>query len=234
MKINCLIIDDEPSSQVVLKKFVGDVDFLELVKVCNNAIDALQVLKQDQSIDLLFLDVNMPKISGLTFYKSLQNPPEVIFTTAYPQYAVDGFEVNAIDYLLKPFSFERFFMAANKVFEKKYNNGNQTGIDQFIFIKSNKTLHKINFENILYIEAYGDYVKVHLANEFILTNATFTSLLESLPEHLFIRTHKSFAINFKQLNSISGNQITIKHHKIPIGQTYKTEFLNFINNTNTK
>jgi two-component system response regulator LytT len=103
MKINCIIIDDEPSSQIVLKKFIKDVDFLELVGVCSNAIDALQILKQNQDIHLLFLDINMPKISGLTFYKSLQNPPEVIFTTAYPQYAVDGFEVNAIDYLLNHF-----------------------------------------------------------------------------------------------------------------------------------
>ncbi|WP_242084538.1 LytR/AlgR family response regulator transcription factor [Aestuariivivens sediminis] len=233
MKIKCLIIDDEPSSQAVLKKFVGDVEFLELVKVCNNAVDALHVLKQNQDIDLLFLDVNMPKISGLTFYKSLQNPPEVIFTTAYPQYAVDGFEVNAIDYLLKPFSFERFFTAVNKVVEKRFNNGNQIDDDWYIFIKSNKTLHKINFENILFIEAYGDYVKVHLINEFILTNATFTSILESLPEHIFVRTHKSFAINFKHLNSISGNLITIKNYKIPIGQKYKSEFLTFINNTKT-
>ena len=232
MKIKCLIIDDEPSSQVVLKKFVADVDFLKLVKVCNNAIDALQVLKQNQNIDLLFLDVNMPKISGLTFYKSLQNPPEVIFTTAYPQYAVDGFEVNAIDYLLKPFSFERFFTAVNKVLEKRFSNGTKKEEEQFIFVKSSKTLHKINFKDILFVEAYGDYVKVHQEQQCILTNATFTSVLETLPSDIFVRTHKSFAINFKKMNTISGNQITIQKHKIPIGQKFKEEFLSFINNTN--
>lgn len=229
MKINCLIIDDEPSSQLVLKKFIADVEFLELMGVCHNAIDAIQLLKQNQTIDLLFLDINMPKISGLTFYKSLQNPPEVIFTTAYPQYAVDGFEVNAIDYLLKPFSFDRFFRAVNKVVEKKFNNGNHSEKDHFMLIKSNKTLYKINSENILFIEAFGDYVKVHLEDKFILTNATFTSVFESLPKPIFLRTHKSFAINFKKMNSFSGNQITMKNHKIPIGQKYKTEFLNFIN-----
>lgn len=229
MKINCLIIDDEPSSQMVLKKFIKDVDFLELIEVCSNAIDALQVLKQNQDIHLLFLDINMPKISGLTFYKSLQNPPEVIFTTAYPQYAVDGFEVNAIDYLLKPFSFDRFFTAVNKVVEKTFPNGNKTDNGHFILIKSSKTLHKINSENILFIEAFGDYVKVHLEDKFIMTNATFTSVFESLPTQIFIRTHKSFAINFNKMNSISGNQINIKNHKIPIGQKYKTEFLEFIN-----
>ncbi|TVZ59959.1 LytTR family two component transcriptional regulator [Flavobacteriaceae bacterium MAR_2010_105] len=229
MKFKCLIIDDEPSSQLVLKKFIADVDFLELTGVCNNAIDAIHKLKQNQAIDLLFLDINMPKISGLTFYKSLQNPPEVIFTTAYPQYAVDGFEVNAVDYILKPFSFDRFFTAVNKVVEKKFTNGNHSEKDRFLLIKSNKTLYKINTENILFIEACGDYVKVHLEDKFIMTNATFTSVFESLSNPLFIRTHKSFAINFKKMNSVSGNQITIKNHKIPIGQKFKAEFLDVIN-----
>jgi DNA-binding LytR/AlgR family response regulator len=237
MKINCLIIDDEPASQIVLKNFIADVGFLELRCICNNAIEAIEKLKELNDIDLLFLDVNMPKISGLTFYKSLQNPPDVIFTTAYPQYAVDGFEVNAIDYLLKPFSFDRFFTAVNKVLEKRFSNGNQTNGNQkedehFMFIKSNKTLHKINFEDILFVEAYGDYVKVHQDQQCILTNATFTSVLETLPRDIFVRTHKSFAINFKKMNSICGNQIMISKYKIPIGQKYKGEFMNFVNNTN--
>ncbi|WP_242206487.1 LytR/AlgR family response regulator transcription factor [Aestuariivivens insulae] len=232
MKINCLIIDDEPASQIVLKNFIADVGFLEMKAICNNAIEAIDKLKEFNDIDLLFLDVNMPKISGLTFYKSLQNPPHVIFTTAYPQYAVDGFEVNAIDYLLKPFSFERFFIAVNKVLEKRYNNGNNTSEEQFFLVKSNKTLHKINFKNILYIEAFGDYVKVHQEQQCLLTNATFTSVLESLPKDIFVRTHKSFAINFKKMNAISGNQITIQKHKIPIGQKYRVEFYKFIDQAN--
>ena len=233
MKIKCLIIDDEPSSQTVLKKFVADVEFLELAGVCNNAIEALQVLKQNQGIDLLFLDINMPKISGLTFYKSLQHPPQVIFTTAYSQYALDGFELNAVDYLLKPFSFERFFTAVTKVLKKQLPNGSRTENDYFIMVKSNKILHKINTNDILYIEAFGDYVKVYLEDNYIMTNSTFTSVFESLPQHIFIRTHKSFAINFKKMNSIDGNQILIKTHKIPIGQKYRTEFLNYLNNTNS-
>ena len=229
MKINCLIIDDEPSSQMVLKHFIADVGFLKLVGVCNNAVDAIEQLKNNSNIDLLFLDINMPKISGLTFYKSLQNPPEVIFTTAYPQYAVEGFEVNAIDYLLKPFSFDRFFTAVNKAIEKKYSKENKPDDQPFIFIKSSKTLHKIPIDAILFVEAYGDYVKVHLEDQCILTNATFTSILESLPSDVFVRTHKSFAINFKKMNSLVGNQITIGSHKVPIGQKYKAEFLAFMN-----
>lgn len=229
MAISCLIIDDEPSSQIVLKKFIDDVGFLELSGVCNNAIEAIETLKNNQ-IDLLFLDINMPKISGLTFYKSLQNPPDVIFTTAYPQYAVDGFEVNAVDYLLKPFSFERFFTAVSKVSDKTTVTKHDIE-PPFLLIKSNKTLYKTPIDDIMFIEAFGDYVKVHLKNNFILTSSTFTSILKSLPEQKFIQTHKSFAINSEKLNSISGNQISINSQTIPIGQKYKSEFLKFINKT---
>lgn len=232
MKINCLIIDDEPSSQTVLKNFIENIDFLELMGVCANTFEALEVLNKSQNIDLLFLDVNMPKVSGLTFYKSLQNPPDVIFTTAYPQYAVEGFEVNALDYLLKPFSFERFFTAVNKIIEKKYTNDKALEEDHYLLIKSNKTLFKIFSKKILFIEALGDYVKIHLEDKYILTNATFTSILESLPKKLFARTHKSFAINLRKLTSISGNQISINEFKIPIGQKYKEEFMSYINNIN--
>lgn len=229
MIIRCLIIDDEPSSQNVLKHFVNEVSFLELVTVCNNAFAAIEALKTHTKIDLLFLDINMPKISGLTFYKSLQNPPNVIFTTAYPQYAVEGFEVNAIDYLLKPFSFERFFTSVNKVLSviDKQQNIN---VDHSIMVKSNKVLHKIMFNSLLYIEAFGDYVKLHIEHKaYILTNNTFTNILKTLPEHQFIRTHKSFAINIDKINSVAGNQIKINEHTIPIGQTHKAKFLKKIN-----
>jgi len=229
MTLRCLIIDDEPSSQLVLKTFIADVGFLELCGIANNAVEALNLLQQHADIDLLFLDINMPKISGLTFYKSLQNPPHVIFTTAYSQYAIEGFEVNAIDYLLKPFSFDRFFKAVNKVIENQSGKDIKNHEDSFVLIKSSKTLHKVNPSDILFIEALGDYVKVHLETSYILTNNTFTAVLESLPELVFIRTHKSFAINFEKMNSLEGNLITINHHKIPVGQKYKAEFLNMIN-----
>jgi len=229
MTLRCLIIDDEPSSQLVLKTFIADVGFLELCGIANNAVEALNLLQQHADIDLLFLDINMPKISGLTFYKSLQNPPHVIFTTAYSQYAIEGFEVNAIDYLLKPFSFDRFFKAVNKVIENQSGQEVKNHEDSFILIKSSKTLHKVNPSDILFIEALGDYVKVHLETSYLLTNNTFTSVLESLPELVFIRTHKSFAINFAKMNSLEGNLITINDHKIPIGQKYKADFLSIIN-----
>jgi len=229
MTLRCLIIDDEPSSQLVLKTFIADVGFLELCGIANNAVEALNLLQKHADIDLLFLDINMPKISGLTFYKSLQNPPHVIFTTAYSQYAIEGFEVNAIDYLLKPFSFDRFFKAVNKVIENQSGKEGKNHEDSFVLIKSSKTLHKVNPNDILFIEALGDYVKVHLETSYLLTNNTFTSVLESLPELGFIRTHKSFAINFAKMNSLEGNLITINDHKIPIGQKYKADFLSIIN-----
>lgn len=229
MTLRCLIIDDEPSSQLVLKTFIADVGFLELCGIANNAVEAMNLLQDHTDIDLLFLDINMPKISGLTFYKSLQNPPHVIFTTAYSQYAIEGFEVNAIDYLLKPFSFDRFFKAVNKVIENQSGKELKNHEDSFILIKSSKTLHKVNPNDILFIEALGDYVKVHLETSYILTNNTFSSVLDSLPELMFIRTHKSFAINFAKMNSLEGNLITINHHKIPIGQKYKAAFLSMIN-----
>jgi len=227
MKINCIIIDDEPSSQNIIKKFIDDIDFLNLVGVCNNAVEGLEKLTSTSTIDLIFLDINMPKITGLTFYKSLKNPPDVIFTTAYSQYAVDGFEVSAIDYLLKPFSFERFYIATSKVLEKT-NTKNKNEISKYLLIKSNKTLHKVYTATILYIEAYGDYVKVHLKDHFIVTNSTFTSILKLLPEDTFIRTHKSFAVNSELINSISGNKITMNTYSVPIGQKYKSLFLKFV------
>ena len=229
MKINCLIIDDEPTSQRVLENYIADVDFLHLSGVFNNAIEAFHELKNNNNIDLLFLDVNMPKISGLTFYKSLQNPPDVIFTTAYSQYAVDGFEVNAIDFLLKPFSFERFFIAVNKVVAKKFPIEISNNENHFLLIKSNKTTHKISSNDILFIEAYGDYVKIYVEDKYILTNNTFANILEMLPKNKFMRSHKSFAINLEKINTIQGNRIAINKHLIPIGQKFKAEFLKSLN-----
>ena len=231
MTLRCLIIDDEPSSQSVIKHFINDVPFLELVAVCNNAIDGLQALKTLNRIDLFFLDINMPKISGLTFYKSLQSPPSVIFTTAYPQYAVEGFEVNAVDYLLKPFSFDRFFTAVNKVLDLKTNKQAPSS-EPFIMVKSNKVLHKILLNTLEYIEAFGDYVKLHRNDDFILTNSTFSNILSLLPESQFTRIHKSYAVNLDLINSVAGNRVTINSKTIPIGQTHKQAFLDKLEKKN--
>lgn len=226
MSVNCIIVDDEPSSQIVIKTFANDVDFLNVVEICNNALEANSVLNKRNDIDLIFLDINMPKLSGLDFYKSLQNPPDVIFTTAYSQYALEGFEVNAIDYLLKPFSFERFLKAVNKVVEKR-NNPN---LDQekHLIIKANKVIHKVAIQDILFIEAFGDYVKIHLGEKVIITNSTFINILKQLPQQ-FVRCHKSFAINLKKMNSLAGNVISIENKSVPVGLKYKPDLLEALN-----
>ena len=221
-KINCLIVDDELSSQKVLEHFVRDTEVLSHKATCNNTSDAFKYLQLHNNIDLLLLDINMPKQSGLDFYAKLKHPPKVIFTTAYPQYAVEGFEVNAVDYLLKPISYERFLTAINKVLQF---NDKQPSPEAFIMLKENKALHKVYFKDILFLEAYGDYVKVVQEDKTIVTHSTFKNLIESLPSE-FLRIHKSFSINLAHLSLLSGNQITINDYTLPIGQTYKQKVLN--------
>lgn len=229
MKIKCLIIDDEPSAQTVLKHFISEVNFLELVGTCNNAVEAMTRMGTKPEFDLMFLDINLPKISGLTFYKTLQDPPQVIFTTAYSQYALEGFEVNAVDYLLKPFSFERFLTAVNRAVERQNSKAQPPSETPFLLIKANKTIHKVNPQHIQYVEALGDYVKLHLKDQVIVTNSTFVSILEKLEPFHMIQTHKSFAVNLNRVTRIQGNRVFIEDHDIPIGQKYKSEFLRFLN-----
>jgi len=223
--ITCLIIDDELSSQRVLQHFIDETTILDLKATCNNAIEAFKYLKLNGNVDLLFLDINMPKQSGLDFYKTLKNPPEVIFTTAYPQYAVEGFEVNAVDYLLKPIAYERFLTAINKILD---HHNNISSENDFVILKENKVLHKIFHKDIQYIEAFGDYVKVYIEDRTITTHSTFSKFIEGLPNY-FLRTHKSFSINLNRMNHLSGNQITVDSHVIPIGQTYKQSVLKALN-----
>jgi len=222
--ISCLIVDDELSSQKVLQHFIAQTEVLELKQTCSNTQEAYKFLQLKNGVDLLFLDINMPQQSGFDFYKSLKHAPLVIFTTAYPQYAVEGFEVSATDYLLKPISYERFLSAIGKVINGR--SGNATG--NFIILKENKTLHKVAVDDISFIEAFGDYVKVQLPDKTITTHSTFSNFISQLPSN-FIRTHKSFSINLNKMTQLSGNQITLDSYKIPIGQTYKAKVLEALN-----
>jgi DNA-binding LytR/AlgR family response regulator len=218
MRIRCIIIDDEPSSQNVLKSFVNKIDYLDLKHVCNNALEALDYLKNN-TIDLLFLDINMPQLSGISFYKSLQNPPKVIFTTAYSEYALEGFNLDAMDYLLKPFSFERFVKAISKIKDLNEHTSNS------LILKSDKKLHQIKMEDIFYIESLGDYIKVHLEHKCLVVYKTLKSMFEELPKAIFKQVHKSFIINKNKLEYIEGNTVIINSNKIPLGQKFKKDFL---------
>ncbi|MTI31502.1 LytR/AlgR family response regulator transcription factor [Xanthovirga aplysinae] len=224
--ISCLIIEDEPAAQDILKKYINDNPNLYLVQCCNNAIEALEILNNAE-IQLIFLDINMPKLSGLQLYKSLSNPPKVIFTTAYPEYALEGFEVDAVDYLLKPFTFERFLKAVQKYISLSSKEPIKQS-EPFILLKADKKIHKINFEDIFFLEAKGDYVKVTFSNTFILVHSTLQALQAQLPNHQFIRIHKSFIISLNHLDIIEGNMAKLKDYSIPIGQIYKISFLEMI------
>lgn len=223
MRIKCIVIDDEIAAQNILKKFIAEVTQLDLVEVFNSTQSALTGLQNLDSIDLIFLDINLPKMSGISFYKSLINPPSVIFTTAYSQYAVQGFEVNAIDYLLKPFSFERFLKAVNKFTESQ--KGRVDDKLQALIIKSDKKLFKILIDEIYYLEAYGDYVKIHLENKFVLTNNTLSNIFKMLFGAGFKQVHKSFVVKMAKIEAVEVNTILLNNIKIPIGKKYKLAFI---------
>lgn len=236
MEIRALIVDDEPLAQNVIKQYAQKLPDLTIVSTCNDAICAHKVL-QEEEIDLLFLDINMPKLSGISFLRNLKNPPLVIFTTAYSEYALEGYELNAIDYLKKPFSFERFCKAyyrAEELFRLKLDakpttlhSNSQT---DFLFIKSNKKSVKVKFSEIEYIEGLGDYIKVHLQNSKLVTNLSMKKILSLLPEQQFYRIHKSFIISVDKIESVEGNLVAINDTKLPIGNSYRQEFIAYVNN----
>ena len=229
-RYKCIIIEDEPLAQNILKKYIGEHPTLELIAVCNDALEAQTVLTQE-NIDLLFLDINLPKLSGINFIKTLTRPPSIIFTTAYPEFAVEGFELNAVDYLLKPFSFERFLKAVNRAFEKLNASPTQNSIENqisYIFLKADKKIHRVELETIHYIEAIGDYMKVVTDSGQLVVNETMKKLLEELPARSFMRVHKSFIISRNKIKYIEGNYIQVEDKSIPIGATYRNEVLNSI------
>jgi DNA-binding LytR/AlgR family response regulator len=227
MKVNCIIVDDEPSSRELMEKYVADCPYLNLVATCRNAFEAAEAIRK-VDVQLIFLDINMPKLSGMKFYKSLTNPPFVIFTTAYPEFAVEGFEVNAVDFLLKPFPFERFLKAVNKAIDVLKNQSNEKYYNEYILLKSDKKIHRVTINEIFHLEAVGDYVKVFFNGKTIMVHDTFQNLLNQLPANLFVRVHKSHAIAVNKIDIIEGNMVKIKDKYIPIGQTYRNEFINLI------
>lgn len=229
MTLQCIIIDDEPLARKGLKEYVQDVEFLQLAGEFDNPMKATDTLMQ-QKIDLIFLDIQMPRMTGLEFMKTMTQPPLVIFTTAYPQYAVEGFELNAIDYLLKPFSFERFWKAVIKAKSLRESVGQPAAASvapepDYFFIKSDNKLVKIKYDEILFVEALQNYVAVHTTEKKYITYLTFRSIEEYLPAGRFVRTHKSFIVAAGKVESIEGNDIRIGEHHIPISRTEREAVL---------
>ena len=231
MQINCIIIDDEPLARKGLKEYITDVDFFILAGEYDNAVAAAEQISRGE-VQLLFLDIQMPKITGLDFFKSLQHAPPVIFTTAYPQYALEGFELNALDYLVKPISFERFLKAAlraKEFYEVRTVNAaevnQQSARPDYFFIKADNKLVKLFFNEILFAEALQNYVVIHTGDKKYITYLTFKSVEEYLPSERFIKTHKSFIIAAEKIDSIEANDIKIGQHHIPVSRNLKEEVM---------
>lgn len=237
--INTIIVDDEPLAQDVLETYIQKFPNLNLVQKCNNAIEANQAL-QDHEVDLMFLDIQMPQLTGTDFLRSLNNPPKVIFTTAFSNYAVDGFELNAVDYLLKPISLDRFVKAVNKAIDQIQleRSGSSTvseadDTQDYIFVKADKKLVKVKYDDVIYIEGLKDYVIIRMVNQRIITLQTMKSLEAKLPAHLFQRIHRSYIVAIDKINAIVGNMVEVKEKgqdkHLPIGKNYKEELLNIVN-----
>ena len=240
--INAIIVDDEPLALDVLETYIDKLSEVNLIARCNNALEANEALKNNQ-VDLMFLDIQMPQLTGIDFLKTLTNPPLVIFTTAYANYAIEGFELNAIDYLLKPISLERFMKAVNKAIEQvelqRKDSLTPTTVAQesegpdFIFVKADKKLIKVKFSDVIYIEGLKDYVIIRMENSRVITLQTMKSLEQKLPSHLFQRIHRSYIINVDRINAVVGNMIEVQEKgqmkHLPIGKNYREQLLKIVN-----
>ena len=229
--IKCIAIDDEPLALEIISAYVSKVSFLDMRGCFTDPFKASEVIKSE-NIDLIFLDIEMPDLSGMQFLKSLKQQPMVIFVTAYSEYAVESFNMDAIDYLLKPIEFDRFFKAVNKASDyHKYIHNQHQPEDNYIFIKSDYQIKKINIDDISYIEGLDDYIKIYCGENFTLSLMTLKTILSKLPSKKFIRVHRSYIVSIPHINSIQRNRISINNKLIPIGDSYNAEFFKIIKNS---
>ena len=222
-KVNCLVVDDEELARTLLENYISRLPHLNLVEKCVNPMDALKALEEND-IDLIFLDIQMPEMSGIDFLKSLHKKPKVIFTTAYSDYAIEGYQLDVVDYLLKPFSFERFLQAVNKAVDLISSTSNPLEKD-YLLVKSEHKVHKIKYEDIRYIQSMREYVAYFLPKRKILALNSLKKLEEELPSDQFIRIHKSYIIPIQKVTTLEGNMVHIGNEKLPIGNLYKEEVL---------
>lgn len=231
MSIKCIIVDDEPLAIEILESYVAKVEQLQLLSTFRNAVSAFTFLQQ-HSVDLIFLDIQMPKLSGIDFLKTLKNPPKVIFTTAFRDYALQGFELEIVDYLLKPIPFDRFLKAVAKVLHQPTTPANASKSDvvsdNYVYFKVDKKMIKTKMADVLYIESIKDYVKVKTGEREIVTQQKISYLEESLPREQFLRIHRSFIVNLEKIDAYSATDVEIGKHSIPIGRNYKNDVMKIL------
>ncbi|MEL4457055.1 LytTR family DNA-binding domain-containing protein [Lutimonas vermicola] len=226
--IKCIIVDDEPMAREILENHLKRIEAIDIVGSCKNAVEAFNIINL-QSIDLIFLDINMPEVSGLSFAKSINKKIKIIFTTAYREYAVDGFDLKAVDYLLKPISFGRLIQSINKYKNENspYQQEEEREISyeksDFIFVRADRKMVKINFDELDYIESLSDYLKIHVNNKVIITRETISSIEAKLPKQDFMRVHRSYIVSINKIQSFTPEFIEIKNKAIPISRSYKND-----------
>lgn len=233
MKTKCLIIDDEPLARDLIRNHIEKLDSFEIVAECGDAMKAMQELR-DKKVDLMFMDIQMPQITGIEFLKILKNPPKVIITTAFREYALDGFELDVVDYLLKPITFERFLKSVNKYYEITQEDVQNSAPvievssneDSFIYVKENKRVIKVYLHEILYIEGLSEYVQIYTDKKKIITKISMSSLEDKLPNDGFLRIHKSFIVSTSRIEAFTAHTIEVPGKELPIGRSYKSTVLN--------
>lgn len=235
IKFTCLIVDDEMPARELLKEYIAKIPNLELVGMCSNAIEA-KLLLSKTSVDMLFLDIQMPDLTGVELIKILPNArPSIILTTAYEKHAVDGYQLGITDYLLKPIPFERFFQAVNKAISEKtvvpesLTHPENTVVNKHLFLKTGSKIVRVPFQDLLYIEGFREYIKVHTSTQRHIVYQSLSKVLDVLPAHNFMRVHRSFIINISKIDSIDGHLIKIGNEEIPISKSQRESFMTFIN-----
>lgn len=233
--MKCIIVDDEPLAIEIVESYINRLDDFEIVAKCNNALKAFEII-QKQKVDVIFLDIQMPKLTGIEFLKSLQSPPQVIFTTAYRDYAIESYELDVADYLLKPISFDRFLKAIGKLYKgskvmtlPQESMESTTNEQAYIYLKVDKKMVKILLQDILYIESLKDYVRIKTTGKTVVTHQKISYLEEKLPEENFIRIHRSYIVSLSKVESYSPTTIEVPNHALPIGRNYKNQVLTVLN-----
>lgn len=234
MKLRCLLIDDEPPALKILQSYIAQIESMEVAGLCSNAVEAMQVMRS-RAVDVLFLDIKMPKILGTDFLRSLSHPPKIVFVTAYRNYAVEGFELDAVDYLVKPVSFERFLKAVDRLTRGGQNFAADEDVykpnpDAFVYLKSDRVMHKVFINEILYIESWRDYVKLYLTNNHhLLVKQPISAMENLLSAHKFVRVHRSYIISASKITGYNNLSVRVQSVDVPMGRLYKQSVINKLN-----